>query len=150
MFVENYRSMILKKASEFYGKQMPFHTFLGLSEDSFDAENGCIRFHMRDEFVGNSLISPILHGGVISAVLDIEGSFLVLLELATKRTEGERTGKGGTIDSRVDYLIPGKGKSFTASGSILRWGNKVAAVQTELRNDQNQLIAVGRGSYMFG
>jgi len=51
--------------------------------------------------------------------------------------------KGGTIDLRIDYLRPGKGEHFIASGKILRVGKKVGVVQTELRNEQDELIAVG-------
>ncbi|MDD5094454.1 MAG: thioesterase family protein [Dehalococcoidia bacterium] len=151
--MEDYRKTMVRKIVEFYGHQVPFHTLLGFSDECFDAENGQIRFSMRNEFVGNSLISPILHGGIICTILDIEGSFLVGLEFLTKRkdaADGKRIGKGGTIDLRVDYLMPGKGKSFVASGSLLHFGSKVASVQTELRNDQDQLIAVGRGSYLYG
>jgi len=33
--------------------ELPFHRFLGLNPDSFDTENGYIRFDMRDDLVGN-------------------------------------------------------------------------------------------------
>jgi uncharacterized protein (TIGR00369 family) len=62
----------------------------------------------------------------------------------------ERLTKVATIDMRVDYLRPGIGEEFTASGYILRTGNKVAVVRMELYNDQNALIAVGTASYIVG
>jgi len=34
--------------------ELPFHRLLGLNASNFDIENGCIRFEMRDELVGNS------------------------------------------------------------------------------------------------
>ena len=58
------------------------------------------------------------------------------------------TFRGGTIDLRIDYLMPGKGNSFVASGIILRRGSKVAVVRTDLRNKQDDLIAVGIGTYL--
>jgi uncharacterized protein (TIGR00369 family) len=58
--------------------------------------------------------------------------------------------KVGTIDLRVDYLIPGQGRSFFASASIMRIGNKVAVTRMELHNDRNLLIAVGTGTYIIG
>ena len=151
--MEKYREIILKKIVEGFANQVPFHRFLGLSEACFDAENARIRFPMRDEFVGNP-IHTILHGGIISSVLDTEGAFLLALDVMGRRktptAKDEVTGKGGTIDLRVDYLMPGKGEYFVASGSILRRGNKVSVIHTELHNDQNQLIAVGMATYMIG
>jgi acyl-coenzyme A thioesterase PaaI-like protein len=56
----------------------------------------------------------------------------------------------GTIDLRVDYLNPGKGKYFLSEASILRLGNKIAVVRTDLKNDQSVLIASGTGTYLIG
>ncbi len=133
--------------------ELPFHRFMGLNVDCFDIENGRIRFDMRDELIGNRFFK-ILHGGVIATVLDTEGGFLLLLNGAwdsdDSSSDDQRVSRGGTIDLRVDYLRPGKGKHFVASGAILRRGNKVAVVRTELRNDEDELIAVGTGTYLVG
>lgn len=133
--------------------ELPFHRLLGLNLDSFDIENGCIRFDMRDQLVGNSHFK-ILHGGVIASILDIEAAFILAKDGAWRFETGSPDHplilKGGTIDLRVDYLRPGSGKRFVASGSILRSGKKVAAVRTELRNEQNEIIAVGTGKYLVG
>jgi len=132
--------------------ELPFHSFLGLGPECFDAENKCIRFEMRDEFVGNKHYN-ILHGGVIATVLDIAGGFVLALNGAWN-TRTSATGalliKGGTIDLHIDYLRPGRGKRFVASGTILRHGNKVAVVRSELVNEQNELIAVALGTYLVG
>ena len=58
--------------------------------------------------------------------------------------------KLGTIDMRVDYLRPGRGKRFDAVSTLLRAGNKVAVVRTELHNDEGYLIAVSTGTYLVG
>ena len=133
--------------------ELPFHRFLGLNVECFDTENGCIRFEMRDELVGNSHFK-ILHGGVIATILDAEGAFVLALDgkwcPETGFPENPPVIKGGTIDLRVDYLRPGKGKHFIASGNILRVGNKVGVVHTELRNEKDELIAIGTGTYLVG
>jgi acyl-coenzyme A thioesterase PaaI-like protein len=51
---------------------------------------------------------------------------------------------------RIDYLVPGKGTHFIASGNILRVGNKIGVVRSELRNELNELIAVGTGTFLVG
>lgn len=114
--------------------ELPFHRFLGLNSDCFDMEKGCIRFDMRDELVGNSHFK-ILHGGVIASILDTEGGFVLIMDGAWRPDASSPAKtpiiKGGTIDLRIDYLRPGRGKHFVASGTILRHGNKVAVVHTE-------------------
>lgn len=133
----------------------PFNKLLGLTPQSMDIENGCVRFAMREELKGNT-VSGALHGGVISSVLDIAGGFVVFLDLYRRMREQpmeklmERFTKISTIDLRTDYLRPGIGKSFVASGFTLRTGNKVAVVRSELRNDEGVLIAVGTASYIVG
>ena len=57
--------------------------------------------------------------------------------------------KLNTIDLRIDYIRPGKGSLFTATGYILRAGRKVAVARMELHNENEQLIAVGTGSYII-
>ena len=133
----------------------PFNKLLGLTPESMDIENGCVRFTMREELMGNTVYGT-LHGGVISSILDIAGGFVVFLDLY-RRMKGqpierlvERFTKISTIDLRTDYLRPGIGKSFVASGFTLRTGNKVAVVRTELHNDKGILIAVGTASYIVG
>jgi len=142
----------LKSLPDKYSKA-PYHRFLGLTPDCFDIESGCIHFDMRSEFVGN-MDYEILHGGVIASIIDIEGAFILALDGAwrtkTMISSTPRRLKGGTIDMRIDYLRPGKGKHFVASGTVLRHGNKVAVVRSELRDEHDELIAVGTGTYLIG
>jgi len=97
-----------------------------------------------------------LHGGVISAALDTAGGFMAGIGLMKKPDDLQdeqilkRLLKMGTIDLRVDYLRPGKGKYFLATGSIMRMGKKVAVTRMKLHNDEGLLIAVGTGTYLVG
>jgi uncharacterized protein (TIGR00369 family) len=56
----------------------------------------------------------------------------------------------GTIDLRIDYLRPGRGRTFTATGRVMRAGKRVAVTRMELHNAEAVLIAVGTGTYMVG
>jgi len=110
---------------------------------------------MKDDLSGNSVYGT-LHGGVVSAILDIAGGFVVFLDLfknikpPVTPKQLDRFTRIATIDARVDYLRPGIGKEFVASGFILRTGKKVAVVRTELHNEEQSLIAVGTGTYIVG
>lgn len=110
---------------------------------------------MREELVGN-YIQGIVHGGVIASILDVAGGAMALIGALQRLPElpvVERMmsmAKLGTIDMRVDYLRPGRGQRFDAVATVLRTGNKVAVVRTELHNDEGYLIAVSTGTYLVG
>lgn len=138
-----------------YENKMPFHRLLNLRIDSLTPTDIRVRIDMREELIGN-FIRRILHGGVISSVLDLTGGLIAFAEML-KHLEpvlpdevAKRLAKVGTIDLRVDYLRMGEGEYFIATGSVLRKGNKVAVIRTELCNDQNVLIAAGTGTYLVG
>jgi uncharacterized protein (TIGR00369 family) len=127
-----------------------FNKHLGLKVESFDPAAPKLRFDMRPELVGNPT-RQILHGGVISATLDVAGGFAIMLQLATEMT-GIPTSfpKMGTIDLRVDYLRPGRGKHFIATARIVRRGSRIAVTHMELANDAGELIATGSAAYVVG
>lgn len=68
----------------------------------------------------------------------------------TTQERAARLSRLGTIDLRIDYLRPGRGTRFSASAMLLRSGNKVAVVRSELHNELGTLIAVGTGTYLCG
>lgn len=146
---------MLKLLGDMYENKMPFDRLLGIQIESLTPTDVRVRIEMREELVGN-YIRGILHGGVISSVLDLTGGLIASVELL-KQIEGKpqddivkRLTRIGTIDMRVDYLRAGKGDFFTATGSVLRQGSKVAVIRTELCNEKNLLIAAGTGTYLVG
>jgi len=140
---------------EMYEKLIPFDRLLGIKIDTLTPTDVKVMIDMREELIGN-FIRGMLHGGVISSVLDLTGGLIASVELVKHLENVEpdevarRVARVGTIDLRVDYLRAGKGIYFTASGTVLRKGNKVAVIRTELCNDQNLLIAAGTGTYLVG
>ena len=149
------KQKLLQLLQEITENRIPFNKLIGMKIDNLDLENIRIRFEMRPELVGNFMRGN-LHGGVISTVLDVTGGMLAWTGIM-KKMEGstfeeitERFAKIGTIDLRVDYLRPGLGKYFVATGSTLRAGNKLSVTTMQLHNDEGLLIAVGTGSYVVG
>ena len=140
---------------DFVESQIPFNRVLGLRVESLEMDSICLKIEMKEELVGNPM-KGILHGGVISSVLDVTGGMTaamgVLKKLAGRPFEeiGKRLLNVGTIDLRIDFLRPGRGEYFLATGSIMRTGQKVAVIRMQLHNDQDRLIAVGTGTYTVG
>lgn len=110
---------------------------------------------MKDELIGN-FVHGILHGGVISSLLDVVGGAMALIGAFERHQHLSgaermaRLSRLGTIDLRIDYLRPGRGRQFTATAVLLRSGNKVAVVRSELHADDGTLVAVGTGTYLCG
>jgi len=130
-------------------EHVPFNRLLGIEIESTEPPR--LRFGMRPELIGNAR-RGILHGGVISAVLDVTGGYTIMLALAAEPTAGKKHEfpNIGTIDLRVDYLRPGRGKHFIATGKVVRLGNRIAVTHMELHNDEGELIATGGAAYVVG
>lgn len=138
-----------------YEQKMPFNRVLGLRIESLEKDRVRVRFEMKERLVGN-YFKKILHGGVISSVLDTTGgitaSASVIRRMRGQSVEdiGTRLERVGTIDLRVDYLRPGSGDYFFSTGLIMRAGRRVTVTRMELHNDHDLLIAVGTGTYIMG
>lgn len=135
--------------------QMPFNQLLGLKVTRFDLEQAEVRFDWSERLIGNP-VQSILHGGVISSVLDVVGGIMAVSSALSRmqdiQTEEliKRLGKMSTIDIRTDYLRPGRGDHFAATAKVIRGGNKVAVCRMELHNDEGIHIALGTGTYLVG
>jgi uncharacterized protein (TIGR00369 family) len=140
---------------DIYQNSMPFNRLLDIEVVSLTPADIQVKINMREQLIGN-FVHGILHGGVISAVLDLTGGLIASVELLEQLGNlpndelAKRMSRISTIDLRVDYLRAGKGDYFLATGSTLRHGSKVAVVRTELHNDQNVLIAAGTATYQVG
>jgi len=134
---------------------LPFNRLLGLEVEFLENDRAGFCFAMQDDLVGNTT-HGILHGGVISTVLDTTGG-LTATAAAVERMKdlsnhaaAKLIARIGTIDMRVDYLRPGRGIQFHSTGSVMRTGRKVAVTRMELKNEKSVLIAVGTGTYIVG
>jgi len=78
-----------------------------------------------------------LHGGVLSALIDIAGSYAVEVAVG---------GDAPTIDLRVDYLKPAE-RELVATAWVVKRGQKLCLADVEVRDARQKLVAVGRGLY---
>lgn len=134
-------------------RRIAFNATLGLKVESL-APPPRLKFDMRPALVGH-LQSGRLHGGVTSAVLDAAGGFALMVAIADRHPGDslehvvQRIGKLGTIDLRVDYLLPGIGSFFIATGEVTRLGGRVGSTQMRLVNDAGTLIATAAAAYIL-
>ena len=120
---------LLEIVADVFNEKIPFNKVLGLRVHSLDYSAPKLRFDMSPELVGNYL-RVNLHGGVISSVIDVTGGLSAFLGLQKDMIDESlekkiaRFSKLGTIDLRVDYLRPGFGEWFEATGFVMRTGKK--------------------------
>ena len=135
--------------------KIPFNQLLGLEIEEMTDDQARLSFRMRDDLVGN-YTRNILHGGVISATLDVTSGLMAFLGVAKRIRSGsleekmERFSRLGTIDMRVDYLRPGAGAHFVATARVIRSGNRIAVIYAELHNDSDELVASSTCTYLVG
>ncbi|AYC34772.1 thioesterase family protein [Pseudomonas cavernae] len=145
----------LQQAVSSFFQRIPFNQVLGIQIGELTMEQVTLHLPMKPELIGN-FIHGILHGGVISSLLDVCGGAMALIGAFANHQHlpvaerMARLSKLGTIDLRIDYLRPGRGQHFTATAQLLRSGNKVAVVRMELHSDDGTLVAVGTGTYLCG
>ena len=109
---------------------------------------------MQPHLIGN-VEYQILHGGVTATILDTMGGAMAMSELY-KRGKPEdfeltlkKIARLATLDIRIDYLKPGRGKHFITHAEVLRMGSKSCVTRMSLVNDENVQIAVGIASYSY-
>ncbi|MFW2177217.1 MULTISPECIES: thioesterase family protein [unclassified Moraxella] len=134
---------------------MGLSPFNAHTSSKFSYENGEMvgRVELKPELIGNPNFQ-ILHGGMTATILDTIGGLVGMFEIY-KRNQGtfeEQTKKVkrlATVDLRIDYLAPGRGKEFIATAEILRMGRKGCTSRMLLVNDEGKKIAHGIASYAF-
>jgi uncharacterized protein (TIGR00369 family) len=152
---EEVRNRIFSLLMHAYNVRMPFNKFIGVEVTELNLDRAVTSISARDELYGN-FIQKILHGGVISSVIDLTGGIIAQAHAFSKMenvTIGELLTKFSlmsTLNFRVDFLRPGAGDKFTCVSRVVRAGNKVAVTQMEFLNKDNRQLAIGTGSYLIG
>jgi len=114
----------------------PYQVFLGIKLRRADTEAVEIFLPFRQEFLREAE-SDWLHGGIVSALIDIAGNYAV----------EAKVGEGvATVDMRVDYLRPSRG-DLTATATVVKLGKTTALSDVCVRDLKGDLVAVGRAMY---
>lgn len=146
---------LIKKSDRIFIEKTPFNKHVGMRVEGYGEEPLKLRIDFRDELVGN-YSRNMLHGGVSMSVLDAVGGMQVF-RAVIKRLQNEPQdlvtavlSKISTINLSVQFVKPGIGRSFYATAQIVRLGRKVAFVDMQLLNQDDELIATAHGVYNVG
>ncbi len=148
---------VIDRIKEYYLELLPFNKVLGIEIISLDYETGeaVTCFDMKHDLIGNSA-HGILHGGVTASVIDLTGGLSALVSCARFNLDEpvevieKKLTSSATIDMRVDYLRPGRGKRFTCTSRLIRAGSRIVVSKIDLENEKQITIATGTASYLIG
>ncbi len=146
----------LDAIKEYYLELIPFNKVLGIAIDDLDYETSqaVTSFNMTKDLIGNS-IAGILHGGVTASVIDLTGGLSALISCLKLNEDKpidvikKKVTSSATIDMRVDYLRPGKGRSFKCKSRIIRAGSRIVVAKIDLYNEIKTRIATGTATYLI-
>jgi uncharacterized protein (TIGR00369 family) len=117
----------------------PFIRHLGISLAGYDAEQSTLTMVMP--------LSPAaerggsdrqFHGGAIAGLADTAGTFALIMTLNKPVA---------TINLRTDFLRPAIETGLRATAKVRRSGKTVGVVDVDVFDDQDRLVAVGRGTF---
>ena len=136
-----------------YEEDTSFNHTMGLKLHAFEPELVTARIPMRQELVGHRP-SHRLHGGAISASMDVTGGFAIMAAMTARHPDDTlaqlmaRFGKISTISLHVDYLSVGISDHFFVTAQVLRLGSRVATTRMDFLGADRKLLATGSGAYM--
>ena len=116
----------------------PLHQWLGLKVIAVHDDGIEIKATWREEWVVN-VERRFTHGGILATLIDLGADWAMVKKL----------GRGvPTIDMRVDYhaiALPG---DLTVKGKVVRMGKQFSVSEAQVFDQQDKLIASGRGTYL--
>jgi len=115
---------------------IPYHRSQGIEVASVDRETARLRLPFDESLVGNPEVGAV-HGGVISALVDVAGAAPLVA------VEGGYT---PTVDLRVDYLTHAGAADLLAESRVRRRGDSIGAADVTVHSGDDR-VAVGRGVY---
>ena len=125
----------------FFNEGIPFNKFLGIEILELSPDYIKTKIDFRPELVGDP-VRQVLHGGLTATLIDVTGGALAFATVDISRLRNI-----STIDMRIDYLRPGKGKTFYGEAEVIRRGNRICVNSITVRNEYGALIATGVAAY---
>ena len=114
------------RVRQVFPEGVAFNRVLGLKVESLDPDAPRLRFDMKPELIGNPR-RQILHGGVISAVLDVAAGFAVHLAVSRKTQDPGRATSPTSARSICASIICGPGAASSSSRPGAWYGSATAS-----------------------
>lgn len=115
----------------------PFHRWLGLNIEKADASGVELVMPWREEIISRT-DPPIMHGGVVAALIDAAGLYAVLAAGGSAI---------GTAYMHVDYHRPVVTGTVRVHARTLKLGRRISVAEAVIYGGGPEPLASGRGGY---
>ncbi|ATW02154.1 MULTISPECIES: hotdog fold thioesterase [Sphingomonadaceae] len=116
----------------------PFHRWLGLKIIQQNNDHLELEMPWRDELVSNPVIGAV-HGGILASLIDLTGLYAIIAAGGIAKA---------TVDMRVDYHRAATNGPLLAFGQVVKLGKTISTADTRIIDDDDRLVASGRGTYL--
>lgn len=116
----------------------PFHRWLGLKIVQQNNDHLELEMPWRDELVSNPVIGAV-HGGILASLIDLTGLYAIIAAGGIAKA---------TVDMRVDYHRAATNGPLRAFGRVVKLGKTISTADTRIIDDDDRLVASGRGTYL--
>jgi uncharacterized protein (TIGR00369 family) len=116
--------------------RIPFHRTHGVEVLAVTPEQAETKFPYDESLIGNPNLE-VLHGGVISSLVDLTGAAVFI---------GEHEDYTPTVDLRVNYLSAAGKRPLYANATVERSGTSIGVAKVEVESG-DEVCATGTGVY---
>ena len=116
----------------------PFHRWLGLKIVQQNNDQLELEMPWRDELVSNPVIGAV-HGGILASLIDLTGLYAIIAAGGIAKA---------TVDMRLDYHRAATNGPLRAFGRVVKLGKTISTADTRIIDDDDRLVASGRGTYL--
>jgi uncharacterized protein (TIGR00369 family) len=120
-------------------KTSPFHQLLGIRLVRIHKDGVTIDCRLRPELLN---ASGVLHGGVTATLAD------AAVGMAITQRVG-RAGAATTVEMKLNYLRPVRGRRVTARARLLRMGSTLCIGRVDMFDDAKELVSTALVTYML-
>lgn len=117
----------------------PFWDLLGMRETEMKDGHAEVQLDITDNLLQRR---GSVHGGVLATMIDAS------IGSAVRSTLEEGEGSV-TVEIKVNYLKPAKGRLLVAKALLSKRGRTLAVGQSEVWDDKDHLVATGTGTFII-
>ncbi|PKN06675.1 MAG: thioesterase [Deltaproteobacteria bacterium HGW-Deltaproteobacteria-7] len=122
--------------TEIIKERSPFIKLLGVEVLKLENGNCQLSLKIKENFLN---VHKNVHGGVIYSMADI--SMGVAVYSTIKKDE-----EAATIEIKINYLKPSKGKKLLCDANIIQKGKNIAVLEAEIKEDE-KIVAKAIGTF---
>jgi uncharacterized protein (TIGR00369 family) len=118
---------------------LPFLDYVGAELKEYQKGSATVGLNVKNHHVQHL---GIVHGGVISTLLDNTGWYAAMTELTANQT-------AVTSEIKINYLRPAQGKCLQCIADVIKSGKTSIFVKIELidKENENKLLAYATATY---